>query len=159
MGKHACWLPGAGEDDWVHSGSHLPIVVRSVHLALCNFGVTAVAGQWPETPVVTAASLSQGNIKTGETHVEKGQNLGIALVHEAEATTAPQVDPALLRVCCSMVWVGAPLHFCLWDETVPLPMAVELPGLLCCGWLLSNIHVGHRRMFWLQRDGQERRPL
>lgn len=32
------------EVDCVRSGSHLPIVVYSVNLTLCNFGVTAIAG-------------------------------------------------------------------------------------------------------------------
>lgn len=80
---------------------------------------------------------------------------GIMLVHD----TSPQMDPAVLRICSFVVWVGGPLHFCGWDEAVPLPVAGELPGSLCCGWFLSKTRVGHRSMFWLQRDGQESRPL
>lgn len=83
-----------------------PVMVYSVHLTLCNFGVTVVAGERPETPVVTTACVSQSSIKTGEMHVQKGQHFG----HHA-GTLAPQVHAALPRVCCFMVWVGAPPTF------------------------------------------------
>lgn len=68
---------------------------------------------------------------------------GIMVMHD----TGPPVDPAMLRIFSFVVWVGAPLHFCVWDEAVPLPAAGELPGSLCCGWFLSNTHEGHRSMF------------
>lgn len=54
--------------------------------------------------------------------LSKGSILDIVTAHEAEGTTAPQVDPSLLRVFCFTVGVGAPLHFCVGDEAVPLPM-------------------------------------
>lgn len=64
------------EGGWLRSESHLPMVVCSLHVALCSFDVTSIVGRQPETPVVTAAFVSHGNAKTGEVHAEQGQHFG-----------------------------------------------------------------------------------
>lgn len=71
-----------------------------------------IAEECSETLVATTACVHQGNTKTAERYIEKG----IMLVHD----TAPQADPSMLRICSFVVWVGAPLYFCVWDEAVPL---------------------------------------
>lgn len=75
MGKSACWLPSAEEVDCVHSGSHLPIVVYSVNLTLqlwCHHNSRGMT----RDPLVTAACVSQGSVRTGKMHFEKGQHFG-----------------------------------------------------------------------------------
>lgn len=75
MGNEHAGCPARGRITRASLGHALPIVVCSSNPVQFS-GVTEIAWKWPGTPAATAASVCQGNIKTGEKCVEKGQHFG-----------------------------------------------------------------------------------